>query len=574
MTYTHSQQNTQEFQQAGTSSQTIDPENLKTFRPLLIFVTGEKVSDSIKTLKNAGLPQDSFSVSISKVLHSIQVMKQIDYDKVKLALKSNQIQFYSFTPKGEKLKSILLKGVSEEYTTEQALEDLLSRNIPSVEIKKVTELKFVHDNQERRHLIVSSLKELFKIKNVLHMKTRWERLRRNKLLQCRRCQRIGHTAANCEMLFRCVKCGETHEPGKCLLNTATSRENFKCANYGKPGHPANYTGCKYIKFAHLSKKAELQSRNKSLAKKIDQVTGNYFPPRQFSNTAAQQKDAFPPLPSRNQANGIIQRSQPSPWQTSPPIGENAQPDWLAQIKNEICSLTNHYLLSNTYSIIRTDRPLQTRIIRYPSSNKNELLEFTIVQLLTETSPTTNIFIISCYTTNSNKRIFIHELNDLLQRLDLNNPNNSFILAGDLNARRIEWSDSDDNQRGKFLRNWEKDTLAKYRAKIYSTEEASFTPAKTFLDVCITDLIITNLTSNGKINTADYDSDHRALLFTIVLPSHTQQDHIPKPCRNIRAIKWKKFEKIANTNYTQDIPADRNLSIPEIDSNITVLTSTL
>lgn len=365
MTHTHSQQNTQEFQQAGTSSQTIDPENLKTFKPPPIFVTGEKVNDSIKTLKNAGLPQDSFSVSISKGLHSIQVMKQIDYDKVKLALKSNQIQFYSFTPKGEKLKSILLKGVSEEYTSDQVLEDLLNRNIPSVEIKKVTELKFVHDNQERRHLIVqitqrSSLKELFKIKNVLHMKTRWERLRRNKLLQCRRCQRIGHTAANCEMLFRCVKCGETHEPGKCPLNTATSRENFKCANCGKSGHPANYAGCKYIKFAHLSKKAELQSRNKSLAKKIDQVTGNYFSPRQFSNTAAQQKDAFPPLPSRNQANGIIQRSQPSPWQTPPPIGGNAQPDWLAQIKNEICSLTNvvremsvtinHSIQSNTRKI--------------------------------------------------------------------------------------------------------------------------------------------------------------------------------------------------------------------------------
>lgn len=227
------------------------------------------------------------------------------------------------------------------------------------------------------------------------------------------------------------------------------------------------------------------------------------------------------------------------------IVEKYKPDIVLLSETKLTS--KHYLLSNTYSVIRTDRPnskqgggtaimiknnIKHKIIKYPSSNKNRILEFTIVQIFTEATSNNNIFIISGYATNSSKKIFIYELNDLLPCLDLNNLNNSFIQAGDLNARRKEWGDSDDNQRRKYLRNWEKDTLAKYRVKIYTTDEALFTPAKTYLNICITDLTISDLTSNGKITTADYDSDHRALLFTKALPSHTQQENKQNPRRNI------------------------------------------
>lgn len=162
----------------------------------------------------------------------------------------------------------------------------------------------------------------------------------------------------------------------------------------------------------------------------------------------------------------------------------------------------------------------------------------------------------------------------MQRLDLHNIKNSFIFAGDLNARRTDWYDYQDNQRGKFLRNWENDTLTKHKAEIYSTDEPSLTPAKTYLDVCITNLTISNLTNNNKITTADYDSDHRTLLFTVILPSINLINNSTQTSRrNIRATKWKKFAKAANTEYSQDLPEDRYLSIPEIN-DITEFTSAL
>ncbi|KAI4473458.1 hypothetical protein M0804_015335 [Polistes exclamans] len=250
---------------------------------------------------------------------------------------------------------------------------------------------------------------------------------------------------------------------------------------------------------------------------------------------------------------------------------------------------NHYIQSHDYTVIRTDRPnskqgggteimiknnIKHQIIKYPSSEKNELLEFTIVQLLPSQHLEKKTFIISAYATNSNRKIFIQELNDVLQRLNLHNQNHFFILAGNLNARRKEWGDSNDNQRGKYLRTWEAESAEKFGASIYTTDEPSLT-AGTFLDVCITNIALSSLTANNKIITADYDSDHRALLFSAILPSELQKQTVLQcPRRSLRAIKWRKFGKVLDNEYKQDLPDNRNLSIQEIDEGIQKITSAI
>ncbi|CAG5100920.1 Protein of unknown function [Cotesia congregata] len=318
----------------------------------------------------------------------------------------------------------------------------------------------------------------------------------------------------------------------------------------KIGHPANYAGCPYMKFEKHQRMEEIKYKNKVLKKKIEMHNLKRYE-----------------LHSRT---------------------EQYNPDIVLISESK---LTNkHYPLSQTYKIVRTDRPnskqgrgtaimitssMKHQVKSYPTSLNNELFEFTIIQLLPETLSDKKIFVISGYATNSNRKIFINELDDLLQRLDLSNPKHFFILAGDLNARRIEWGDSNDNQRGKYLRRWETETINKYRASIYTTDVPSFTPAQTFLDVCITNLSLTGLSAGNKITTVDYDSDHRALLFTVILPSKMQTENdIRIPRRNLRAIKWKKFEKNLNAEFTQDLPDDRNLSVQELDDSIINLTSAL
>ena len=57
-------------------------------------------------------------------------------------------------------------------------------------------------------------------------------------LQCKRCQRFGHTQLNCGYSPRCVTCGETHNSGEC----STPKEQLKCCGCGV-NHTANYRGC-------------------------------------------------------------------------------------------------------------------------------------------------------------------------------------------------------------------------------------------------------------------------------------------------------------------------------------------
>lgn len=57
--------------------------------------------------------------------------------------------------------------------------------------------------------------------------------------QCRRCQKFGHAATNCNNLYRCVKCTAIHNPGECKKLTT---DQPKCVNCNEE-HSANYKKC-------------------------------------------------------------------------------------------------------------------------------------------------------------------------------------------------------------------------------------------------------------------------------------------------------------------------------------------
>lgn len=69
----------------------------------------------------------------------------------------------------------------------------------------------------------------------------------------------GYSSANCRMGFRCVKCKEPHEPGKCS-RTSTDTTRPYCVNCDKEDHRANYRGCDYLRFANQTNIQLQQSR--------------------------------------------------------------------------------------------------------------------------------------------------------------------------------------------------------------------------------------------------------------------------------------------------------------------------
>jgi len=58
------------------------------------------------------------------------------------------------------------------------------------------------------------------------------------LLQCKRCERFGHTQRYCGYATRCVACGEAHLSGEC----STPQQQLKCCSCGG-NRTANYRGC-------------------------------------------------------------------------------------------------------------------------------------------------------------------------------------------------------------------------------------------------------------------------------------------------------------------------------------------
>lgn len=173
-----------------------------------------------------------------------------------------------------------------------------------------------------------------------------------------------------------------------------------------------------------------------------------------------------------------------------------------------------------------------------------------------------------YGTNYIRKIFINELNCLFNKLKLDQEKNAYVIAGDFNARRIEWGDHADNERGHYLRRWEANETLKYNAKIYTTLTPSRMDSHTFLDICITNLLITDL-ALGKINTCSYDRDHQALEFTIKLPNKMEYNNAHhEPYRfNYKATKWIKFANKLQSKCKTIIPENRNLTIDEVDEQI-------
>lgn len=126
----------------------------------------------------------------------------------------------------------------------------------------------------------------------------------------------------------------------------------------------------------------------------------------------------------------------------------------------------------------------------------------------------SFFIISAYyPSGNNDSLFKVEIHNLFESLNLENMNNFYILAGDLNCKYLDWKNPIDNQKGVKLKEWIFDNEINFRCKLYASNFPSFPRTGSYLDVCIADCRIYIHILNESINsleTVEFDSDHDAL----------------------------------------------------------------
>ncbi|OXU17002.1 hypothetical protein TSAR_006387 [Trichomalopsis sarcophagae] len=502
-----------------------DNNSLNTEQPWLVK---SDPSMSVEFVKPLGPEQDQVIANInndrtlaSKLPIPTRLPNSKSLEKLyKGALKEMSKLKSSVQPNLTLKRSYSQTTVSPEYRNTAKL-----ANAGWIEPKRFAKNHNIRSSQRPIHTDLtqdSNPQELLKIKSLAYQKIWWEPLRKREIFQCTNCQRLGHSSANCALGYRCVKCKEAHEPGKCSIDKDNSDKSLLyCVNCESSGHPASYRGCPFFKFA-----------------------------KDLKNSAKAQNQKLH--------------------------------------NNKINKISNHVNRLANYDLIRVDRKSSLRgggtailinssikyeKIFFPSSSNNKILEYAIIKIKSDNH---NIFLAALYANNDVNKIFTNEINYLFEKLNIHSPNNYFIMAGDLNARHTSWGDIVSKTTGIMLKKWEETTGILYRTQIIPPSTPSFPSANSYLDLCIIDnrLKIKDLVNN-KINTTDYNSDHKPLLFTVDLHESIS---IHDPSLNHRFIfkktKWKKFSKKISTNYDLEIPENKNLTndeiiiyIKQIESNI-------
>lgn len=245
---------------------------------------------------NANVGEDKFEINkINKDKYHVYLNTEENFIKIRDLLKRDALnngeyrtRFYTYKTSNEKLVSYVIKGIAEDYEVEDIEQEIIRKGFGELPIANIKRFETTKSKLQNKKLDVwliqfeNNNKDKFTtfltMTLFLHSKITIEPLRKqdNHLPQCKNCQRFGHFGSNCNMPYRCVKCGKSqdeeggHETLQCPLNKPEGEKNqesaLRCANCKSEGHPASYKKCPKYKelLKRQSIKAETQRQNQEL----------------------------------------------------------------------------------------------------------------------------------------------------------------------------------------------------------------------------------------------------------------------------------------------------------------------
>ena len=100
-------------------------------------------------------------------------------------------------------------------------------------------------------------KEIYNVNRLMNSIVKFEPpLVKKEIVQCKRCQRYGHTQKYCNPNFRCVKCAGSHPTDQCTKSSENPAKYIHCQGE----HPTNYKGCLAYKTLHNIKYPKLRPK--------------------------------------------------------------------------------------------------------------------------------------------------------------------------------------------------------------------------------------------------------------------------------------------------------------------------
>jgi hypothetical protein len=232
--------------------------------PKPIYVTSTSfagVKNSLATLSLSKTPDFKIVGKQIKVLAHTKEDKQLIREK----MSQTKQPHFTFTEPDNRHHQFVLYGHHVNDTEELKLE-LVATKIPASKVTKINRSTdspvFLVSFEKKSQISLRMLQNVYsKLNNLI---VRWAKFqpKQRRPTQCHRCQRFGHSANNCALPFRCVKCLNTHEPGQCAR---TTREGLpSCVNCGAEGHASNSTTCpayqRHVESIAAKKRKDIRDR--------------------------------------------------------------------------------------------------------------------------------------------------------------------------------------------------------------------------------------------------------------------------------------------------------------------------
>lgn len=327
------------------TSSTSAPAPVKVYKPQPIIITSK--IDGLENFhqKIKKLCKSKFVAQYNRDTIKLNFETDLDYKTVCDDLTLYEVEYYTYTAQGDRLKKIVMKAAP--YLTEDNIKNELKAN--NLNVESVKKLSSKSSNQSKSFLIAIknsenvAVSDLTAVKTVDSVRVQWQTFnRRDTISQCHRCQGFGHGSSNCQRLARCVKCAGQHLSSACPLGKRT--ETPRCINCQGP-HPANYRFCpKYAAY-----QAYVESKRPKQASPHSNVPQPSAPqPPQLNNIKA-----FPTITPGIKYSSILTNEQPAIQLSQPTIPSTSnESDDLNTLMREIKELNDLFNISSLIQMVR------------------------------------------------------------------------------------------------------------------------------------------------------------------------------------------------------------------------------
>ena len=181
------------------------------------------------------------------------------YRKLTKLLKTLNAKFHTYQLKQERPFRVVLRNIHHSIDLDELKYELQNlghevTNISNIKhriSKNPLSLFFIDLKQKGNN------KEIYNVNRLMNSIVKFEPpLVKKEIVQCKRCQRYGHTQKYCNHNFRCVKCAGSHLTDQCTKSPESSAKCIHCQGE----HPANYKGCSAYKTLHNNKYPKLRPK--------------------------------------------------------------------------------------------------------------------------------------------------------------------------------------------------------------------------------------------------------------------------------------------------------------------------